>query len=912
MEAYETRFESFQKGKRVKKGSSKTLVKWPHPGSYLANPHSLAEAGFYYTPSASDRDAVTCFMCKEKLSGWEEEQDPFVEHVRIASSCCWAITRCGLINDMDEDGNFVFPDITRLPSSKAIEKARADTFGRNWPHDATKGHSVSSKKMAKAGFVFTPEGAEDDTATCFYCHLALGGWEEGDDPLEEHRKREAKTGKPCPFLTATQPKPVGRPPSRTQAKALSKSTTASKKKTPVVQQDDENSSATSEDDFAPATTSRFRASTASGTRTSSAAAHMMATNLRKSSRSSASTKSALKTTNGSEDEDATSQAETGKRVSKTKRKGGKSKARERPEAIQEEEDDDLGGFDSVTEPASEPAPAPKKRGRPPKKSTVAKAARSAPASQEPPNIEDEDAPEPVKKQASSRTRSKTMVTGDEPDVLAASTSNGKSSATKSKSKGTPALDTSMPPPPIPSQSTNSSKSAGKKTLSFESTEEVGESKSEAKAKAKHTLVSKMKGKTKKRVEESDDELAASFGDDEPNIAPTTKPGRKLAAGPVAPRSGQAARQPEAITSDVKHRKSSSTSEDAGYATAELIDAGAMEVDPQANTEPLTEDVRKRTSSSSKRHAAREPSAVQSDHLSPDLPRESSVEHGRLPSRAGSVRPFARSTSRPFVSLAARPPSRTGKAVVDISDSEDESHTQAARKPAKSNGVLKEPYDEPMVVDEPEPPKPAQLAQPLAKKVASKARASRAPSKTPKLQVEIVLPPPRSAPRQSPPIVQHADVEMEDDVDPVQRKHVPSVDEPTDKQAISATSLTQTSTVTPPPRTPSPLPTDTEAPKLSGHAPTLPSFDEEIAAEVAQQPTPPTDGDDTLMPFTPFLSMLPLERLTALTEEECDMTLEQYLRREIERECERIKGDGERRIMLFREKAAEARRAIESA
>lgn len=164
MEAYQTRLDTFQKGKRVKKGSSKTLVKWPHPDSYLANPRSLAEAGFYYTPSASDRDAVTCFMCKEKLSGWEEEQDPFVEHVRIASSCCWAITRCGLMNDMDEDGkyvvrfarssclttssySFVFADISRLPSSKAMEKARADTFGVNWPHDATKGHSVSSKKV---------------------------------------------------------------------------------------------------------------------------------------------------------------------------------------------------------------------------------------------------------------------------------------------------------------------------------------------------------------------------------------------------------------------------------------------------------------------------------------------------------------------------------------------------------------------------------------------------------------------------------------------------------------------------------------------------------------------------------------------------------------------------------------------
>jgi hypothetical protein len=38
-------------------------------------------------------------------------------------------------------------------------------------------------QMAKAGFVFTPQTPGDDTGTCLYCGVSLGGWDEDDDPL---------------------------------------------------------------------------------------------------------------------------------------------------------------------------------------------------------------------------------------------------------------------------------------------------------------------------------------------------------------------------------------------------------------------------------------------------------------------------------------------------------------------------------------------------------------------------------------------------------------------------------------------------------------------------------------------------------------------------------------------------------
>lgn len=94
--------------------------------------------------------------------------------------------------------------------------------------------------------------------------------------------------------------------------------------------------------------------------------------------------------------------------------------------------------------------------------------------------------------------------------------------------------------------------------------------------------------------------------------------------------------------------------------------------------------------------------------------------------------------------------------------------------------------------------------------------------------------------------------------------------------------------------------------------------------VEEEPEPPTtpstrsnhddsqDGpsvSDTL--FTPFLSLLPMSKLTSLTEEERAMTVEQWIGREIERQHQQFKEDAERKIEEFREQAAESRRKIEA-
>lgn len=107
MECYQARLDSFSKSKRVKNLTLTTSsnIKWLHPSSYNATPHTLAEAGFYFDPSWEDKDNVTCFICKKSLSDWSEEDNPFDIHwSKCKTTCVWAQVRCGLMEDVDQDG----------------------------------------------------------------------------------------------------------------------------------------------------------------------------------------------------------------------------------------------------------------------------------------------------------------------------------------------------------------------------------------------------------------------------------------------------------------------------------------------------------------------------------------------------------------------------------------------------------------------------------------------------------------------------------------------------------------------------------------------------------------------------------------------------------------------------------------
>ncbi|QIW97880.1 hypothetical protein AMS68_003398 [Peltaster fructicola] len=190
MYAYRARLASFERPKHTskKRTSSQSKKKtttnpaWPHQ---TPRPDDLARAGFFFQPDDTEGDDnVKCFSCRACLNGWEPNDDPIIEHVSHRPDCAWAtavsvVRREGVESD-DRD-----------PLSEQLHNARLQTFSQGtWPHEQEEGHFCTAQRMADAGWCLDAGPGYEDSATCFYCDLALDGWEAEDDPMEEHRKRQ--------------------------------------------------------------------------------------------------------------------------------------------------------------------------------------------------------------------------------------------------------------------------------------------------------------------------------------------------------------------------------------------------------------------------------------------------------------------------------------------------------------------------------------------------------------------------------------------------------------------------------------------------------------------------------------------------------------------------------------------------
>ncbi|KAG8950081.1 hypothetical protein FRC03_012959 [Tulasnella sp. 419] len=199
----QSRLDSYTRRPTLSKSTKSKKVGWPHPPSFKATPETLAAAGFFYKSynlkSVKIMDEVECFMCHHSLGGWEEMDDPFEEHAaRIdQTNCPWAIAVCSIQRDKDAEQKWIFHDEHRLPTSRSMENARLATFSNLWPHDGVRGHSVSSKKMAKAGFVYYPTEKSNDMARCPYCRIGFDDWQPRDNPLALHLERRPE----CPIFT---------------------------------------------------------------------------------------------------------------------------------------------------------------------------------------------------------------------------------------------------------------------------------------------------------------------------------------------------------------------------------------------------------------------------------------------------------------------------------------------------------------------------------------------------------------------------------------------------------------------------------------------------------------------------------------------------------------------------------------
>ncbi|KAK6957548.1 hypothetical protein Daesc_000335 [Daldinia eschscholtzii] len=177
---YDGRLASFQLARRppgVKGKASKALT-WPHKE---LDPVQFAQAGFYFEPTPEAPDNTVCFLCVKAFKGWEENDNPLEEHLRLSPHCGWAIVaaiEAGL-------GDYGLDD----PSDAPMVEARKATFAGLWPHEGKRGWKCKTKQLVEAGWKYTPTAESDDMATCTYCSLALDGWEPKDNPLDEHYKR---------------------------------------------------------------------------------------------------------------------------------------------------------------------------------------------------------------------------------------------------------------------------------------------------------------------------------------------------------------------------------------------------------------------------------------------------------------------------------------------------------------------------------------------------------------------------------------------------------------------------------------------------------------------------------------------------------------------------------------------------
>ncbi|XP_058444904.1 baculoviral IAP repeat-containing protein 5-like [Malaya genurostris] len=69
------------------KDRESSFKKWPYSSSSSCNVQKMAEAGFCWHGDDSEIDTAICFVCGKVLDGWEETDEPWVEHKKHAPQC---------------------------------------------------------------------------------------------------------------------------------------------------------------------------------------------------------------------------------------------------------------------------------------------------------------------------------------------------------------------------------------------------------------------------------------------------------------------------------------------------------------------------------------------------------------------------------------------------------------------------------------------------------------------------------------------------------------------------------------------------------------------------------------------------------------------------------------------------------
>ncbi len=103
------------------------------------DPEQFASAGFYFEPTPQAPDNTICFLCLKSIAGWEENDSPVEEHLRLSPHCGWAIVAA-----IDASlGDYALDD----PCERGMVEARKATFGGRWPHEGKRGWKCKTKQV---------------------------------------------------------------------------------------------------------------------------------------------------------------------------------------------------------------------------------------------------------------------------------------------------------------------------------------------------------------------------------------------------------------------------------------------------------------------------------------------------------------------------------------------------------------------------------------------------------------------------------------------------------------------------------------------------------------------------------------------------------------------------------------------
>lgn len=92
-----------------------------------------------FQPTPANPDNVVCFLCDKHLDGWEEDDDPLVEHLKHVPDCGWAIV-AAVEAELGEYAKL-------HPLDPHMIQARKATFAGRWPYDGKKAWKCKTKQV---------------------------------------------------------------------------------------------------------------------------------------------------------------------------------------------------------------------------------------------------------------------------------------------------------------------------------------------------------------------------------------------------------------------------------------------------------------------------------------------------------------------------------------------------------------------------------------------------------------------------------------------------------------------------------------------------------------------------------------------------------------------------------------------